>query len=332
MDKTKPYFYTETAFHHQGDFNYLKKLIDTTKESGADGIKFQVLLDLNYLTSSKHTAFDTLKSFVFNKEQWIQLLNYASSLGLDVIFMPLDILSFDLINSMSIKPKYLEIHPVCFYDKKIIDLIKKSKLSTIVGVGGRNENEIELMINELGNQLEVLMIGFQSFPSKLEDVKIARIAYYKNKYPNLTIGYADHSAFNDEYAISSNDYAYLLGARIFEKHITITEGENRVDYDSAVSKDKLIKIINNLTTLHNITTITEDELLKLDIPEITYRNRQKVIVSNRVIEKGEKIKKNDLAFRMINKENGMVDFSFVVGKIAIERIEKDDIITKDRII
>lgn len=328
----KPYIYTETAFHHQGDISYLKKLTEITKESGANGIKFQIILDLNYLISSKHTAFNTLKTFVFNKEQWLKILNYASSIGLDIIFMPLDIQSFDLINLMNVKPKYLEIHPVCFYDKEIISLIKNSKLSTIVGVGGRNEDEVEAIINELNNQLEVLMIGFQSFPSKLEDVKIARIAYYKNKCPNLTIGYADHSAFNDEYAIYSNDYAYLLGARIFEKHITIIEGENRVDYDSAVSKDKLIKIINNLTTLHNITNITEDELLKLDVPEITYRNRQKVIVSNRVIEKGEKIKKNDLAFRMINKENGMVDFSFVVGKIAIERIEKDDIITKDRII
>jgi N,N'-diacetyllegionaminate synthase len=331
MSKSKPYIYTETAFHHQGDILYLKKLIETTKESGANGIKFQIILDLNYLTSTKHTAFNTLKTFVFNEIQWLEILNYASSLYLDIIFMPLDLLSFNLIDLMKIKPKYLEIHPVCFYDKEIIRLIKKSKLPTIVGIGGRDEFEIETMTNELNNQLEVLMVGFQSFPSKLEDVKIARIAYYKNKYPNLTIGYADHSAFNDEYAISSNDYAYLLGARIFEKHFTITEGENRVDYDSAVSKDKLIKIINNLNTLHNITTINETELLELDIPEINYRNRQKVIVANRVIEEGEIISENDITLRMINKENGMVNFNNIIGKTTTEKIDNDDIITLDKI-
>ena len=41
------YLYAETAFHHAGNKEYLFKLIDEVKKSGAKGIKFQVLIELN---------------------------------------------------------------------------------------------------------------------------------------------------------------------------------------------------------------------------------------------------------------------------------------------
>lgn len=67
------------------------------------------------------------------------------------------------------------------------------------------------------------MVGFQAFPSKLEEIKLSRISFLKTKFDSLKIGYADHSEFNSEDAIESNLYARLLGASIFEKHITLKE-------------------------------------------------------------------------------------------------------------
>lgn len=325
--RNTPYIFTETAFHHEGDMAYLKQLVDMTKESGANGIKFQVLIDLNYLTSSKHSGFEQLKEFIFTREQWVEIFTYASAAGLDIIYMPLDLLAFDLLTEMSTKPKYLEIHPVCFYDEAIISHLKETKIPTIVGVGGRDEEEIARITEKLGSQLEVLMIGFQSFPSILEDVKIKRISYYKNKYPNLIIAYTDHSGFDDEYAVLSNDYALFLGATMFEKHITLDEGVERVDYNSAIGKDKLVQIIERLHFLsEKVLDISDEKLLSLDPPEMTYRNRQKVIVAAQDIREGQLISAEDLTFKMINKDKGSVDTQQFIGKKAKSLIEKDDII------
>ncbi|MBC8883220.1 N-acetylneuraminate synthase family protein [Flavobacterium piscinae] len=60
----------------------------------------------------------------------------------------------------------------------------------------------------------------------------------KKDFPNFKIGYADHSSFDDEYAVLSNEYARLLGATIFEKHFTLDEGLERVDFNSAIGVKK----------------------------------------------------------------------------------------------
>ena len=39
------FIYAETALHHEGNFDYLLKLIDCAEESGASGVKFQVTIN-----------------------------------------------------------------------------------------------------------------------------------------------------------------------------------------------------------------------------------------------------------------------------------------------
>ena len=39
----KSYFYTESAFIHQGDVEYLTALVKASAKAGANGIKFQVI-------------------------------------------------------------------------------------------------------------------------------------------------------------------------------------------------------------------------------------------------------------------------------------------------
>lgn len=325
------YIYTETAFHHEGNYDFMISLIDESKKAGVNGVKFQVLMDLDNLTSSKHTAYPTLKQYVFTAAQWLKIIEYAQGIGLDVIMMPLDIESLVLLNTIK-KPKYLEIHPVCFYDQNLISEMKKTNVPIIVGVGGRTEDEIQEITKRLGSQLEVLMVGFQSFPSKLEDVKLKKIQSLKAKYPALSIGYADHSSYSDDFSITSNEYALLFGAKIFEKHITINEGVERVDYVSALNGDRLKHLVSKLHFLNdNILTVSEEQLNLMDEPELIYRNRQKVFVAKTDLKKNHTITKEDVVMKMINKEGGFSQVNELIGAQLSENVEKDDVITKNHL-
>jgi len=326
------YIYSETAFHHEGDFSYLIALIEETKKAGLNAIKFQVIIDLDYLTSTKHSAYDTLVTCVLTLEQWLKIFSHASKCGLDIIFLPLDLSSFELLSAMLVKPKYLEIHPVCFYDQEIIKRIKETKIPVILGVGGRTIEELNEIDNLLGAQLEVLLIGFQSFPSKIEDVKLERISVLKELYPNKIIGYADHSSFNDEFAIISNEYAYILGARIFEKHITLNEGVERIDFESAIGSEKMRILKERLVFLDSkILKYSSDELMIIDEPELTYRNRQKVYVASRTLKRGSLIAEEDIVLKMINKSGGLIKKTDLLDKELLVDIMTDDIIIKDQL-
>lgn len=58
----------ETAFNHEGDLEYLLHLVDAVSKSGADIIKFQILINAEEFVSIKSDAFSTVKSWCFSIE------------------------------------------------------------------------------------------------------------------------------------------------------------------------------------------------------------------------------------------------------------------------
>ena len=90
------------------------------------------------------------------------------------------------------------------------------------------------------------MVGFQSFPTNFKDINIEKLMFLKDYTQMLKIGYADHTIYNDDNMVENNIFAYNLGARIFEKHIAIDEGEERIDYISAIGKDKFLKLVSSI--------------------------------------------------------------------------------------
>ncbi len=322
------YLYTETAFHHQGEMEYARKLIEATKDSGASGIKFQVIFNINNLTSSKHSKYEFLKTLEFSEKEWEELLEYAIDLGLDLIIMPLDLESFELIEKYKKNIKFLEIHSVSFNDDGLKAKVKESGIPLILGVGGRTFEEINKLINFFKEQISVLMHGFQSYPSKIEHVRLQKISTLIKMFPNIDVGYADHSSYNNEFSVLSNDYAYLLGARIFEKHITIDEGIERVDFEAAVSKDKIKEINSRLTFLSKeIFSDLKKDFSDLNEHEIVYKNREKIAVASRDIQEGEKLNKDNVCFKMIDKASEYTKIDQLEHKIAMKNILFDEVIS-----
>lgn len=321
----KSYFYTETAFHHEGDLTYIKGLVDATKNTGAKGIKFQVMTNTSDFVSTKHNAYNTLDTYRFSFNQWSEIFTYTQESGLDIIMMPLNLEAFKLLPKFNVK--YLDIHSVSFYDIELLKAIKISKCEIILGVGGRTLEEIVDKFDFFGPKLKVLMTGFQSFPSQLEDVKIGKISYLKNLFPDCHIGYADHSAYDHPHAILSNEYARLLGATFFEKHITTTEGLERVDFSAAVSQDKIKEIITKIEFLEKNILTDFIESFHLNDKEVTYRNRQLTCVIAKKMDKGSILKKEDILLKLIDvTEVSHTRIESLIGKKLINNLELDDAI------
>jgi N,N'-diacetyllegionaminate synthase len=321
------YIYGETAFHHEGDVSFLYKLIDLAKETGLHGVKFQVLINPNELMSSKNSIYHSFSTWVFTKEEWIKVFTYCKTLGLDVIVMPLDAASFDVIKQCNID--YLDLHSVSFNDSIVLNRIKETGLPVILGIGGRTLKEITEKVAFFGEDKVVLMVGFQAFPTELEAAKIGKIKKLKELFPNVKLGYADHTSFETEYSVYSNEYAYLLGATFFEKHITVNEGIKRVDYDSAVGKQKIVSIVDRLSYLSKLMSVEENQLFEFDAAELKYRNREKVYVAKENLSEGTFLDEQNTIAKMIDKPGGFSSSANIVGKKLKQSIMKDELIVQE---
>lgn len=322
------YIYAETAFHHEGQISYLLELIDTAAAAGAKGIKFQVLIDAETFLSTEHKGYEQLKSFCLSKNQWSEILKYSESKGLDLIVLPLDSQAVELCKQFQIK--YIEIHSVSFYDAPLAQSIKETQIPLIIGVGGRTIEEITSKIEFFGDQLEVLMTGFQAFPSDINDVKLGRIRKLKQLFPEKIIGYADHSAWDNEMAVTSNEYARILGAEVFEKHITLKEGDNkRTDFSAAVGVENFKKIVERLSFIDNCI-LNDDE--SFSEAEKKYRNRQKKVVPLRNLNKGAILTPDMLTTKMIDDSlDGFFNPAELIGKQLKQPVAKDHLIEKNMV-
>lgn len=314
----------ETAFNHEGDIEYLYNLIDSAAQSGVSHIKFQVLIDYDSFVSKKSESYQLVKSWCFTEEQWLKVFDYVESLGLKLFLMPLCCESVRLCKRASVE--YIEIHSVSFYDLKLVSNIVKilGKKTIAFGIGGRTVEELTEVLAKFGNKNICFICGFQAYPSELKDVKLSRIKYLSTKYPDLLLGYADHSAPTSNDAYYSSHYAYLLGARLFEKHITLEK--NRTDSQSAFTVEEMKFYISDLKRVSSYFDEKESSSFDLSKEELVYRNRQKKVVANKYIRKGEQFKKENLGLKMHTEDGVYTSMSQLIGKIANKNYDEGDII------
>lgn len=315
----------ETAFSHEGNFNYLLAQIKLAKLGKVDYIKFQVFIDKDSVYSKNHPNYKTIGNWMINKEKWLQAFTYAKSLKLKIIILPIDISSLDFCMKNDELIDAYELHSVCFNEYYLLKKLSNAKKEIILGIGGRYPEEINYAIETLAINKKklVLMYGFQSFPTEITKINLDKIKVFSDTFC-CKMGYADHTKFNNDTFFNLIEYSYLLSARLFEKHIVLEKGKKRIDHESAITSEDFIELRNRLNNLSNI--IGNGEIFKLNNKEKKYRKREKQIVAARNINKNEIINLEDLTYKIIKDESDFEqnEINKIIGKKCDLSIQKDD--------
>lgn len=328
---SKSYFYTESAFIHQGDVEYLMELVKASATAGANGIKFQVIGEYNGFLSKINPHYEAFKKAMIVKSDWEKVFALCNELNLDIIYMPCDKqAALYANNEWRHFIKYIDIHPVNFIYQPILDVIKEGGLDIILGMGGRTKAEVDSKLSFFGNQIKVLMFGHQAFPTQLHQSAIGKIPLLKQAYPNILIGYADHSPYQSQWGRELQSVAYMLGARVFEKHIGMEEGVERFDYLTSSSPESIAAMAKDIAALSE-QQVEFANLSILNPSEIKYTSRQLKAVATRDMKKGETITAADVTYKMIESEIGLPYENNLSGKKLLVDLQEDHPFVEDKI-
>ncbi|MBA3052662.1 MAG: N-acetylneuraminate synthase [Candidatus Omnitrophica bacterium] len=335
MNKNKPYIIAETAYNHEGDFRYLRDMTDKIANLKVQAIKYHLMLKLESYMQEKHPAMKLLKTWLFSKKQWRELIDRAKGKKLDVIALCDDVESIKFIQRVYPDIKAIELHAVSLNDYFMLKESAAFKGTIILGVGGSTLDEIEYAVNflrEKGKRDILLMYGFQNYPTNYSEINLSKILKLKKLF-DLPVGYADHTAFNDRYNEEVSCMAGMMGINILEKHFTLAEGKKRIDFEAAVGEDKMLKIKNLLST---VLSVYGSGSMKMSAAELKYGQTgpmKKAIVAERDIRKGEKLSLSNLCFKRTREISPVQQKEFVslIGLHAGQNIKKDEIITFDKL-
>lgn len=314
----------ETGFTHKGDINYIKKMIELAVEAKMSFIKFQIILDVESVYTKNSKIFEDLSSFKFSEDDWSEILSIASSAGLKILAMPIDYKAVDLISQNINIVDLIEVHSIALNDVILLEKLSNLSIRFSLGVGGRTSSEIDFAIKYLGDNTDLLIAGFQSFPTNKSRANIGKLRTLDRYYPQK-VGYADHTPFD----VDDSDIilaALGLGASFIEKHIILDAGDsNRPDYYSAIDKIGALKLQKNISNFINY--FGNDDINMLSVEEAKYLSRERKIVAAVKMLPNTKIQRPHLCYKDIGGSLSGIPqtmFENLIGMEITKVIEKND--------
>jgi N,N'-diacetyllegionaminate synthase len=315
----------ETAFSHQGDFDYLMRSVKAAAEADADIIKFQVLTDLTGFLVTPHQSFDKLQSWLFTIEQWQEVVSSAKGFGLDILILPVTVKSLeDCTQTFGSLIDFFEIHSTCMHDQRLLAMIKRVSVPIILGVGGHTMDRVMETVHSLDRSSSdlILMHGIQSFPTSSCNIELGKLNDYK-KFGNFGLGYADHCSFGDTDYFELNAAAMALGCRFFEKHLVLQPGEDRVDAVSAIGSADFRCMRQKLQKVH--AAIGKSNAWHLNVAELEYYKRSKSLVFCYDLPKGHIIEEVDFEWKVTELDVGLeLSLKQLIGRQLRVSVRKDE--------
>lgn len=227
-----------------------KKLVDAAVEAGVDAVKFQTHEvedeQLNIDIVSPHFKGSDRYSWVTRnmkatpiEEFWKPLKAYCDEKG--VIFFS---------TPMSRKAAYkLEKVGVPFWkvgsgdvqDYVTLDFMIETKKPIMIATGMVSLKELDEVITYVtgkGSPL-VVMYCISKYPAPPESFNLGTIEYLKEKYPDVVIGFSDHSIGYD-IALS----AAKLGAKVIEKHFSFSRELWGADHKVSMTPQEMKEMVD----------------------------------------------------------------------------------------
>lgn len=173
--------------------------------------------DIRYIKKTLDTRMD--------KRDYATLVDAIRKSGCLPMATPFDEASVELCAELGIQ--IIKIASSDINDWMLIEAIAKTKKPVIVSTGGTSLKDIDDLVTFFGNRNIPLAVNHcvSLYPSEDSELEMNQIDFLANRYPHLTIGHSTH-----EYHDWTNSMliAYAKGARTFERHVDINDGEHEV--------------------------------------------------------------------------------------------------------
>jgi sialic acid synthase SpsE/spore coat polysaccharide biosynthesis protein SpsF (cytidylyltransferase family) len=229
----------ESASNHNGNLDYMLKLAQVSKDSGADYFTFQIL-DPTSFCAADYERFEIVNEIALSRKDWGKLLDYCEELQLPVIPCPLDLTSFHFCLSRNLE--LIKIHATDIVNVPFLKEIQKNpEVKVLLETQCATYQDIKLALRFIENQLEAIIHGFSNYPTEVEDLNLNALDAIADEFGHK-IGLADHSIDSTEIPLM----ALAKGATYLEKHITVSRNDRHYDWQVSLYPDEFASMVNKV--------------------------------------------------------------------------------------
>tara|TARA_X000000368_G_C22968494_1_gene684313 strand:+ start:180 stop:1196 length:1017 start_codon:yes stop_codon:yes gene_type:complete len=328
----KTYIIAEIGPNHNGSFQMAKKMISLLKGSGVDAIKFQLAnpekvysknsfkADYQIKNTNKGSIKDMSRRYQLSKEDHLKLANLCRKNKIDYLCSAFDKESLEFLVK-KIKVKYIKVPSGEITSLDILNYISKLKKKIILSTGMASIGEIKNAIKKLNKKHKqeiVILHCVSSYPTDKKDLNLNIIKEFQKIF-KIDIGFSDHSLGNE-----ASLAAVALGAKIIEKHVTISKKMIGPDHSSSSSIKEFYSLVKQIRELEKMLGTSKKKLLRSE--KNTRKVSRKSIVANKDLMRGKILKTNDIVFKRPGTGISPMNIRSIIGKKLKKNIPADNLI------
>ena len=285
----------EAGVNHNGDLSLAKDLISVASDAGADYVKFQTFtadklvsqgaMPARYQivnTGLAVTQFNLLKKFELSQEAHFELIQICKEKSIKFASTGFDLESNYFLDTLGVD--FLKIPSGEITNLPYLRQIGAMRKHVLLSTGMSDLNEIGraiVVLQESGLPLDFLTVlqCTSAYPTPAHEVNLSAMKTIQSTF-GVKVGFSDHTL-----GIDIPLAATALGARVIEKHFTLSRDLEGPDHKASLEPSELAEMVRGI---RNIEVAIGDGN-KIPTPT-EYENREftrKSIVAKIQIIRGE---------------------------------------------
>jgi sialic acid synthase len=329
------YVIAEIGHNHQGSLEQAKAMVTMAKDCGANAVKVQkrsnrTLYTREFFEQPYDNEFSFGKTYGEHREalelgrdDYVELQRYSRELGITFFATPFDLESADFLAELDM-PAY-KLASADLLNTPLLRHVAGFGKPMLLSTGGATTDDVDRAVETvrpLNEQLCILQCT-AAYPCETEDLNLRVITTLRERYPDFVIGLSDH-----QNGISMALVAYMLGARMIEKHFTLNHAWKGTDHAFSLMPEGLRKLVRDLRRVP--VALGDGVKRPLPIEEKPLEKMGKKLVAARDLELGHVLTEQDVAIKS-PADGGLPPYELerLVGRRLRRPVSVDDFLTFD---
>ena len=312
----------EAGINHNGQLRKALRMVDVAKNSGADAIKFQIFNAEDVVTpdaklsnyaiknmKTKNKQLKVIKKYQLSYHQHLKLMDYCKYKKIEYLCSAFDNNSLIFLKKNKIKEFKIPSGEITNYPylKLLGSFNKKIILSTGMSTISEIKKAINILISGGCKKSNISLLHCNTdYPTKPSDLNLLAIKKLKKIF-KMKIGLSDHSL-----GVEASVAAVALGAKIIEKHFTLSRKMRGPDHIASLEPSELNNLVFSIRNIEkalgkNQKIVTKSEKKNIKIV-------RKSIVAKKNIFKGEKFTEDNLTTKRPGDGISAIKWNKIIGK------------------
>ncbi len=330
------YVIAEVGSNFDGNLKQAKRMVDLSKEVGADAVKFQSFKpeqiiaregftrQVSFQAAWKKPVWDVYREAMFPREWHRTVADYCRAVGIDFFSAPYDREAVDLLMELGVPVFKIGSGDITFLS--LLEYIARQGKPMILATGASTMAEIDeavRVIRGAGNEQLILLQCITNYPSPFDQANIRAMVTLRDAF-QVPVGYSDHTPGS---VVPLG--AVALGACVIEKHFTHDKSHPGPDHPFAMDPGEFRSMVRDIRLLEQALGSPVKEVVPAEAETVVLQRRS--LYAAQDIPAGARIEERMV--EALRPAEGLLpkEITRVVGRTAQRAIRRGELLTWDMV-